>query len=50
MAVIGLGVLKKQIGGCDILDLGTVFGLQKRNRVDQHRLVGDQFCCLLQLP
>jgi hypothetical protein len=35
-------------GGDDVLDLGAVLGLQQRDRVDEHRLIGNQLGGLLQ--
>lgn len=47
---IALSVPEQPIGsGHDVLDLGAVFRFQQRDRVDQHGLVGNQLCRLLQL-
>ncbi len=50
LVVAALSVLEQQIGGSDnVFNLGTVLGFQQRDSVDQHRLVGNKFGCLLEL-
>ena len=47
---ITIHVLEQLVGGGDdVLDFRAVFGLQQRNGVDEHCLVGDQLGGLFQL-